>query len=197
MRELTERQKQIIKETISLVSEGGFKNFSIRKLAERVGVSEPAIYRHFKDKADIMLNAALYIRDNWPEQVRLMVFDDELSGLDRIEKFYRNAGEFLTKNPDIAEAFYYMRTSKEHWHLMGGIHDRSKLALRPIGHIVNKGHEDGSIRNDIPANDTTIIAMASWAWLTEKWHLSGQSFDLMEHWEPIWKALRKMIEATE
>jgi len=67
MKELTERQIDIIRATIQLMADEGAHNFSIRKVASRIGVTEPAIYRHFESKDDLMINLATYISRNWHE----------------------------------------------------------------------------------------------------------------------------------
>ena len=44
-------QRMIVDEAVALLDEGGLDNLSLRKLAERLNVSAPSIYRHFADKA--------------------------------------------------------------------------------------------------------------------------------------------------
>ncbi len=50
-----ERQKTIIDEALNIIHESGYEALSIRELATRVKISEPAIYRHFLNKEDIIL----------------------------------------------------------------------------------------------------------------------------------------------
>lgn len=50
-----ERQKLIIRTAVEIIHQEGYQNFSIRELANRVGISEPAIYRHFLNKEEIVL----------------------------------------------------------------------------------------------------------------------------------------------
>ena len=50
-----ERQVLIVDEAIKIIHEMGYQSFSIRELSTRVGISEPAIYRHFLNKEDIVL----------------------------------------------------------------------------------------------------------------------------------------------
>ena len=44
-------QRMIVDEAVQLLNEGGLDNLSLRKLADRLNVSAPSIYRHFADKA--------------------------------------------------------------------------------------------------------------------------------------------------
>ena len=48
-------QKMIIEEAVELLNERGLENLSLRQLAERLNVSAPSIYRHFADKADLLV----------------------------------------------------------------------------------------------------------------------------------------------
>lgn len=48
--ELTERQLEIIDVATEVFAERGYAGSSMREIANRVGVSEPAVYRHFAGK---------------------------------------------------------------------------------------------------------------------------------------------------
>ena len=55
VRETTEiRQEQIKKALLELIVEQGLHNVSTRNLAQKIGLSEGAIFRHFKTKRDIV-----------------------------------------------------------------------------------------------------------------------------------------------
>jgi len=47
-------QRMIVDETIALLNESGLEGLSLRRLAERLDVSAPSLYRHFTDKAALM-----------------------------------------------------------------------------------------------------------------------------------------------
>ncbi len=49
------RQEQIIDQAIKIIHQKGYSGLSIRELATQVGITEPAIYRHFRSKEDIVL----------------------------------------------------------------------------------------------------------------------------------------------
>ena len=52
-RDLT-RREQIVNAARKLVIKCGSENVTVRRIAQEVGVSEAAIYRHFKSKRDIL-----------------------------------------------------------------------------------------------------------------------------------------------
>ena len=48
------RREQIVNAARKLVIKCGSENVTVRRIAQEVGVSEAAIYRHFKSKRDIL-----------------------------------------------------------------------------------------------------------------------------------------------
>ena len=48
--ELTVRQKDILKAAIAIIANQGYEKLTIKNLATKIGVTEAALYRHFKIK---------------------------------------------------------------------------------------------------------------------------------------------------
>jgi AcrR family transcriptional regulator len=194
MHEFTERQKQIIEAAIQIISEGGIQELSIRKLAEIVGISEPAIYRHFENKADIMMNIGLFLKGNWQEAMK---WTEKFPGIEAIEQFLRNGMKFFSENTDIAATIYGFKTSLNYTRLLGGIVPPDEPFSEIFDKFIKRGQNEENIRSDIPAEQlTAIIKGAMWG-LIEEWHLSGRNFDLVAKWESLWEALKKMITPLE
>ncbi|NCB00858.1 MAG: TetR/AcrR family transcriptional regulator [Spirochaetia bacterium] len=55
MKEYSDKQQQIISVSMTLVFEKGFSNLTIRNIAKEIGVTEPALYRHFSSKHEILV----------------------------------------------------------------------------------------------------------------------------------------------
>jgi len=49
------RQAEIKKALLEIIDQEGMRNLSTRKLAEKVGVTEGALFKHFKSKRDMIL----------------------------------------------------------------------------------------------------------------------------------------------
>ena len=63
MRDFTKRQNEIIQTSIKLISDKGIQNFTTKSLASLLGISEPAIYRHFSSKREILLSILQQIKE--------------------------------------------------------------------------------------------------------------------------------------
>ncbi len=51
----TARQKEITEVALELISEKGIQGLTIKNLANKIGITEPAIYRHYDSKIDILI----------------------------------------------------------------------------------------------------------------------------------------------
>ncbi|MGE0666924.1 MAG: TetR/AcrR family transcriptional regulator [Sphingomonadales bacterium] len=49
-----ETREEILREATALIAERGYRHMTMKAVAERVGVTEPAVYRHFPGKADLL-----------------------------------------------------------------------------------------------------------------------------------------------
>ena len=193
MSELTERQKKIIRAAIQIISQHGLMGFSIRKLADRVGVTEAAIYRHFKNKADLMSNTLMFMRAN---EEHAMEWAAELPAIDAIEKLYTDRVEFAHRNPEISDAIWRIRASQRYARLSGEDLEIRRRHESTIFRFVSKGQTEGSIRNDISNELIAAIIRRTMQGLMNEWHSSGLDFDLLARWKDTWQALRKMIEVS-
>jgi len=56
----TKRQIQIVESSIKLIATNGIQRFTIKNLSKAIGISEPKIYRHFKNE-EILINKIVEI----------------------------------------------------------------------------------------------------------------------------------------
>jgi AcrR family transcriptional regulator len=57
---LTDRQLEIIQTSIKLISSKGIQGLTMKNLSKEIGISEPAIYRHYDNKIEILVSILDY-----------------------------------------------------------------------------------------------------------------------------------------
>ena len=83
-----ERHREFVRKAISLFSEGGFEA-GTRELAQRLGVTQPLLYRYFPSKDDLI--AAVYREiyvNRWKPEWREGLLDETVPIRTRILSFY-------------------------------------------------------------------------------------------------------------
>lgn len=82
----TPRQDEILDRTLELVGESGLANLTMKKVAERVGFTEPAVYRHFPTKQALVLGILGRLAEMLLPPIRDVAADTEAPAVDRIER---------------------------------------------------------------------------------------------------------------
>jgi AcrR family transcriptional regulator len=80
------RRDEILDRAIELIRENGLAGLTMKKVAERVGFTEPAIYRHFPNKQALLLGVAERLGALFLGPVREIDARADLSPLERIER---------------------------------------------------------------------------------------------------------------
>jgi AcrR family transcriptional regulator len=82
----TSRQDEILDRAMELLGEIGLAGLTMKKVAERVGFTEPAIYRHFPNKQALLLGVADRLGSLFLGPVREIDARSDLSPIERIER---------------------------------------------------------------------------------------------------------------
>jgi len=171
------RKEQIILSTIELIDEVGIGGMSIQKLAKKEGITEGALYRHFKSKNEIIIEAILYY-SHFDMNIINTINKNKLSSKESIvflltsfSEYYENYPEItaivcsfqsLIYEPDIAKEVFLLETRKFDF-LMS---------------IIEKGKQSGEFNEWINSEDLANIIIGSFKHLVFKWRIKKYEFPL-------------------
>jgi AcrR family transcriptional regulator len=82
---LSPRQQVILDRALELTREAGLAGLTMKRIAERVGFTEPALYRHFPTKQDLLLGLAERMAGMLLDRVR-EIAASEASPRDKVER---------------------------------------------------------------------------------------------------------------
>jgi AcrR family transcriptional regulator len=192
MKNFTDRQEQIIQTSLDLIANSGIHGLTIKNISKDVGISEPAIYRHFESKTDILLGIISKIKEN--SAVNTFVTTDEAqTTVDIIRKTFFGRAKRFTKNPSIAAVIFSESIFENDSKLaeeIGSIMEKSQIK---IVNIIKKGQKLGEITDRIEAEQLALMIIGAFRLLVTKWHMSKNSFDLEVQTEKLFKALERLI----
>lgn len=188
----SERQQQILDEAINLIDEKGIQGLTIKNLAKKIGISEPALYRHFESKTDILLS----ILNDFKEMA--MTLGDVLDKMERttpekINFMFSSLLELFSETPSMVSVIFSEEIFKNEKILKEGIVDIMNLHTRTLDKIIEEGQANNTIRNDINKNHLTLMVMGAIRLLVKKWDLSNHSFNLKTEGIKLVGVLTKVI----
>lgn len=192
MNTLTERQREIVDASIEIISKKGIQNLTIKNLSKKIGFSEPAIYRHFESKMEILLTI-LSMFENKMRKFNTLINSDKNSSLKQLNSIYKNHFSNFSKNPVLASVIFSEEIFQDDKRLSEKIYSIMDFNFEFILSIIKSGQRNGEIRLDIGAEQLVLIIMGSLRLIVKKWTLSDHSFNLKKDGEKLWKSINTML----
>jgi len=188
----TVRQRQIVDAARKVIIKYGSEHVTVRKIAEETGVSEGAIYRHFKSKRDIL---SLMIYD--VESILLADFKslplNEPLTLETLEIVMSNHMASVVQRKGvsfqvIAEvvSFGDKKLNRQASAVINKYTERIRA-------ILSEGVKAGAVREDIDLKAAATLFFGMTQGLVNSWTLSQYSFNLEEEYLSLWKLFREAI----
>ncbi len=188
----TERQIQIVERSMELIANKGIQGFTIKNLSNAIGISEPAIYRHFKNKTEILITILNNFKE-MAEMMSLMVANNEDTAIEKIEFMFSKMFEIFTEQPAIISVIFSEEIFKNDVVLKNNIIDIHNLHQLNIENIVGIGQKNKNVRTDIDKSSLALILMGSLRLLVKRWELNNQNFNLKMEGEKLLKSFRLLI----
>ncbi|MCK5005418.1 MAG: TetR/AcrR family transcriptional regulator [Candidatus Aminicenantes bacterium] len=194
MKQLTSRQEEIINASIEIISEKGIQNLTIKNLSKAIGISEPAIYRHFESKMDILLTI-LSKFENYIITEKDINKNIGLSPIKKLEGIFSHHFSYFEKNPAFAAVVFAEEIFRDDKRLSEKIHTIMKRNFEMMLLIVKDGQAKGEIRKDIEGDQIILIIMGALRLIVKKWKLSDHSFNIISDGKKLWRTVKKLISA--
>ncbi|EFK10761.1 transcriptional regulator, TetR family [delta proteobacterium NaphS2] len=191
------KRRLIVEAALELIAENGFHGAPTSKIAAEAGVGEGSIYRHFKDKEDLIHHVYEYVRDHVSEAV-LQNHDFEAPIREQYLRMGFNLFHFLMENPKI-QAF-----NEQYFNSPFGISrkremlvlDRSKMDEKEsnVGVAFLESAREQQILKDLPMPVLMSLAFAPIVYLVRDVSFGVFNLDsrtVQKTVEACWDALKR------
>ena len=101
-----QRQREIVATVLALARERGPDAITTQAIADRMGVTQGAIFRHFPDKQAIWLAVFGWIREALAAALAAAI-DETASPLARIEQMFLAHAAFVAGNPGVPRVLFH------------------------------------------------------------------------------------------
>jgi len=188
----SERQAEIIEKSIEIIADKGIQGLTIKNLSKEIGISEPAIYRHFESKTAILI-AILSTFEDMAEMLGLLMGNSEDTAIEKIEYLFSKMTDVFTGTPSLVSVIFSEEIFKNEDVLKQKITAILNKNEETIENIIKIGQEKGEVRTDIDFKNIALIFMGSLRLLVKRWDLNEYNFDLKEEGSKLTKSLQTII----
>ncbi len=170
------RQKQILDASLNLIKEGGIQNLTMKRISQKVGISEQAIYRHYRSKQDILCTIINHFNDHFES-----VFESvkQISVVeDRIGAFMEGHLNYFHANPATAAVIFSEEIFQYDSTLAQKINRLVERRIKVVTRFVQLAQVEGKFRPELNAGDIAYIFLGSLRFLVTTWRLGGFNYDI-------------------
>ncbi|MEZ4722374.1 MAG: TetR/AcrR family transcriptional regulator [Flavobacteriales bacterium] len=188
----TPRQIQIINAATELINLGGIQNLTTKSLADRMDFSEPALYRHFKGKTEILSSVLNYFGYELNSKL-IGLLEGKGTGFEKLKRIIEFQFEHFAKHPAIVMVIFAETSFQYEEILSDAVRNILVSKKKRLELIILQGQEDGSIRSDVDGAQLATIFMGTMRFTILQWRLSDYKFDLIQEGEKLWESLGKIL----
>jgi TetR/AcrR family fatty acid metabolism transcriptional regulator len=190
------RKDKLLISAIELLDESGVSGVNTKEMARREGISEPAVYRHFENKLDILLSIIEKF-SSFDSRLENTVIEQKMEPIAAIRHLCTSYASYYSSYPQIASVMFsedllkYNPLVKEK--LVKVISRRKQI----IRELVQQAQETGKLKEGI---DSGVVAdlISGIVWqCTFEWKMKDMGFNLQERVAAMLEFLLKGSEDDE
>ncbi len=188
---LLDRKSSIILATVDVIEELGFQGLSIREVAKRVGISEPAILRHFKTKNLLILTVIDYF-SKYDSDIVQSVEVKKMKPIEALVYFIDTFAAYYENYPaitSIVQSFDLLRIDPFFSDKVKNIYINR---FNFISNKIKQAQKNREINPDIKSENLALIIMGLNRECCLNWRMHKYSYSLRKQ---IISALQMLLDA--
>ena len=155
-----ERRGQIVEMALALVARYGVPGTTLTRIASAVGVTTPALYAHFANRKEILLEALDVLIQRRSAAHHLVT---EGTPLERLREIGHRHSELVASDDKSVLALFEFIAAGPEEGLRETLGERHLGLVDELARIVEDGQEDGSIIRDVdPQQIAWMIVSRAW-----------------------------------
>ena len=192
----TDRQIEIMEIATQIIDRQGIQELTTKKLAAEIGLSEAALYRHFKSKNEIMLGLLDYFMLEMKDRISMIVAKKDKNPSELLKDIFTSQLKTFSQKPAIVSVIFSEGIFQFNKELMEKVSGMMKMMQIEIDAIVKRGQQDGTFRDFVGPSTISTIIMGSMRLTVMKWKVFGHKSDLVKEGNKVLNGVLKMIDKS-
>jgi len=172
MQEKSARQEEIIAAAITLAAERGVQELTIRNLALAIGISEPAIYRHFASKRDILSG----IIDTL-SRIRKDAWDQSKEARDhpvnQLYRFFLNQAKQFEVFPALAIILFPDELFRNDQELLNRVQEVMSGTMQDIRDLIDRARSQLLLKKEVDPYVACLLLVGGFRMLVSSWRVDA------------------------
>jgi AcrR family transcriptional regulator len=186
------RKQQFVDAARKLIIKKGSEHLTVREMAKTVGLTEGALYRHFRSKSDVLRfvledieeRLLKYIDTNQDPEFALRTLRNIMTQHLSFEERKRGSFQVIAEIISLGDKTLNKRAI-----------DAINKYNEGISKIIERGKVSGEISRGVSSSSAAILFFSIIQGLTNIWALSNYKFKLQDHCESTWELFQDSLVA--
>ena len=190
------RQDQIARAALALISRHGFSRLNMAGVAREVGVVPSGIYRHYRNK-DEVLDAVLELISRRLLGNVAAAKAETADALERLERVLMAHVKLIHGNVPIPRVVFSEAVFTGHQRRRKRVHRIFQDYLGQVADIICEGQRAGRLRTGLAPDTLSVMFLGLVQPAAILWLMSAGEFDIRGHAERAWQIFSEMIRANK
>lgn len=175
--QISNKQQAIIEVSGKILMEKGILGLTTKNLALEMNFSESALYRHFKNKEEIILLLIRYLSNNINERFENIINSD-INPEEKYIQLFKSQFAFFNKNPHFIAIILSDGLMDNSIEIKNEVQKLIQINAICYKKVIVRGQNSNIFNNEVDADDLVHFAMGTFRLQMLKWKLSNFSFDI-------------------
>ena len=181
-----QRQQEIIEAALELASEQGVKKVTTQAIADRVGIAQPTVFRHFPNRDAIFAGAI-----DWLAKGLFATLATFFSGHgpadERLRRLITTQLRFIEQNQGLPRILFSDRLHLESPTLKTAVRKVMDRYMAQIAELIREGQRTGRFRENIDPDAAARHVAALVQGTIMRWSILDFAFSLEAEAESLWQ----------
>lgn len=167
-------RKKILEAALNLFSKKPFDETTVDEIVKLSGTSKGAFYTHFKSKYEIFFEKFKEIDEFYTELAQTI--SKEANASEKLLHFSESQMIFLRDEwgKDLFRTLYTNASTQNNYFL-----DKNRALFKIVNKFVNEGQKTGELKEDLSAEEITVLLTRCMRGTLYDWCISDDDFDLV------------------
>ncbi len=187
-----QRQQEIIEAVLELAAEQGVQRVTTQAIADRVGIAQPTVFRHFKTRDAIFAAAIDFLAMNLFNALETFIVAKGPAD-ERLRQLINVQLGFISRQKGLPRLLFSDRLHLESPALKAAVQKVMRRYMKQLAKLIREGQETACFRPEMDPDQASRYIAALVQGLIMRWSIFDFEFSLEEEGEPLWAFLYSSI----
>jgi AcrR family transcriptional regulator len=187
-----ERRQEIVQAVLDLIAVEGIQGITMSRIAAKVGISEAALYRHFRSKLDIVHTTIGTVFD----QILALLASAATTGdaPTDVQRVFTAHLRFIERHPGVARILFSDEIHFNNLALRNELNGRIVQLLDFIADFLSTGVAAGNLPQDLDVENAAVLYLGLIQAQVLLWTLEEKKYSLTARADRLWALYEKAIK---